>query len=182
MYNAHMQYLLFAALGVISGTVCGFGDLVLPGNEWVMKFYPGVVLGLFLTLAGYCVAQLNAAGRWRGILLSVLAAVAGWRLAVDVGYELGGSQLGFVSAGALGAVIIALGLVSAWRLGQAAVVPMLLIVTAAGALGGAVFQVLEAVLGIDDNNRIWAVLLFGEWQAVLMAGIAVALRYSKRLS
>jgi hypothetical protein len=178
MYNAKMQYLLFATLGLISGTVCVLAGLVLPEYPWLMDHYPGIILGIFLWLAGHYVARLPAAGKWPGMLVPIVAGVLGWRLSIEVGYELGGA-VRYVSAGALGAFTIALGLLAAWRI-RAGLVPFVVIVTAAGALGGAVFQGLESMLAISDHDRLWAWLLFGEWQTLLLAGVAVALHRSRR--
>ena len=51
----------------------------------------------------------------------------------------------------------------------------LVIVTASGAVGGLVFQIADQLFKM--NEYIWALVLFGEWQCILLIGIALAQFY-----
>ena len=169
---------LFFTLGLVSGLACWALHFVLPDRQWVVDYYPAIILGFFLHAAGAHVARMNYRRRIPALLVLVAASVLGWRLAIQVGYDLGG-PVPFVNAGALGALVLALGGLLAWRIRTQAV-RFTLIVTAAGALGGLVFHFLDAwFIGHLQDDDVWVLILFTVWQSIFMAGVAFALNYSR---
>jgi hypothetical protein len=168
---------LFFIMGLISGAACWALHFVLPDQRWIIDYYPGVVLGFFLYIAGD-LAGIKCA---RGIpaLLTLLAAgILGWRLAIEVGYDSGGPAP-FVNAGALGGLVPALGALLAWRV-RVRSLRFAAIATAAGALGGLVFHFLDAwFIGHMQDDDLWVLILFAEWQSIFMAGVALALHFSR---
>lgn len=169
---------LFFILGLISGTACWALHFVLPDKQWVVNYYPAVVLGVFLYLAGAYIARVNPGNRIAVLLVLIIASILGWRLAVEVGRDLGG-PLPFLNAGTLGGFIMALGLLLGWRI-RSGGLKFVMIVTAAGALGGLVFHFLDRwFIGHMETGEMWILILFAEWQSIFMAGAAVALNYSR---
>jgi hypothetical protein len=71
----------------------------------------------------------------------------------------------------MGALAVALGWVIAWKI-RSGILKLVVIVTLAGALGGGIFELVDAVF--DDSEEIWVLILFCEWQTILFAGIAFA--------
>lgn len=170
---------LFFMLGLVSGVACWALHFVLPQKQWIVDYYPAVVLGFFLYAAGAHVARMNYRRRIPALLILIVASVLGWRLAIEVGYDLGG-PVPFVNAGVLGALVPALGALLAWRVRSRAAA-FALIVTAAGALGGLAFHFLDAwFIGHLQDDDLWMLILFTEWQSIFMAGVAIALNYSRR--
>jgi hypothetical protein len=170
---------LFFILGLISGTVCWALQFVLPETQWIVDYYPGAVLGIFLYVGGAYVAGMNARSRILALIISIAASILGWRLAVQVGYDLGG-PVAFVNAGTLGALVLALGLLFGWHI-RAGAWKFVLLVTVGGALGGLVFHFLDQwFIGAMENDDIWILILFAEWQSIFMAGLALALHYGVR--
>jgi hypothetical protein len=152
---------------------------VLPDTQWIVDYYPGAVLGIFLYVAGAYVAGMKAAPRILALIIPIGASILGWRLAVQVGYDLGG-PVAFVNAGTLGALVLALGLLLGWHI-RAGTWKFVLIVTAGGALGGLAFHFLDLwFIGSMENDDIWILILFAEWQSIFMAGLALALHYGVR--
>jgi hypothetical protein len=170
---------LFFILGLISGTTCWALQFVLPEKQWILNYYPAVVLGFFLHAAGAHAAGMNYSRRIFVLPVLVGASILGWRLAIEVGYDLGGPAP-YLNAGALGALVSALGALLAWRIRGRRILPFVAIVTAAGVVGGLVFHVLDAwFIGHMQDDGLWVLILFAEWQSIFMAGIAVALNYSR---
>ena len=72
---------------------------------------------------------------------------------------------------------MALGLLLGWRIRSGAL-KFVVIVTAAGTLGGLVFHFLDTwFIGNMEADELWILILFAEWQSIFMAGIAIALNY-----
>lgn len=157
--------------GLLSAVLCWAGGSLLGDESLLNKPFPGIVLGLALFgLGEYLRVTPTPGGVWTGLILIVFS-VIGWRLSINVGYEYG-QPIPYVAAGAVGGFTVALGTLLAWRISQSRVRHVLLI-TAAGAFGGLVFQVLEANFKMADD--IWVLVLFLEWQSILMLGIGLAL-------
>ncbi|MCW8944586.1 MAG: hypothetical protein OQL27_07405 [Sedimenticola sp.] len=173
------QFQAFAILGLVSGLICSFAGPELPNIKWLVDAFPGVVLGFFLFFAGRYVAHRDGQ-RWLSALLVTLsAAIIGWRLAVKVGVDSGLDELYlFAVCGAVGAGCVAIGLLYAWRI-RTGVVPFVLITLLVGAFGGFIFHLIELVSGISsiNNDFVWTTLLFTVWQTILFAGLVFALRY-----
>ncbi|HEX5056142.1 MAG TPA: hypothetical protein VFX02_06555 [Gammaproteobacteria bacterium] len=175
---------LFLVLGMVSGTACWALHFVLQyfglsGKQWIIDYYPAVVLGFFVHAAGAHAIGMKYAQRIPDLVILVIASVLGWRLAIEVGYDLGG-PMPFVNAGALGALVLALGSMLAWRI-RARAFRFLVIITAAGTLGGLVFHYLDAwfISNMHDDD-LWMLILFAEWQSIFMAGVAVALHAARK--
>lgn len=168
---------LFFVLGLISGAACWALHFVLPDRQWIVDYYPALVLGFFLYVAGD-VAGIQPARRLPVLFILLAASIVGWRLAVEVGHDLGG-PVPFVNAGVLGALAPALGALLAWRV-RARALPFVAIITAAGALGGLVFHLLDVwLIGHMEADDLWVLILFAEWQGIFMAGVAIAVNYSR---
>lgn len=169
--------LRFLAVGVVSALLCWAGGFVLPQSV-ALDAWPGVVLGLALFVAGVIDHRPARSFRPLSAILLIIFTVLGWRLAIEVGYA-HGKPVPFVVAGALGAFCVAIGLMLAWQL-RSRRTQFVFLVTAFGALGGFIFRFINAALG-SDSDKAWALLLFLEWQTVLMLGIWLALyRYPGR--
>ncbi|HEY3486526.1 MAG TPA: hypothetical protein VGL10_00535, partial [Gammaproteobacteria bacterium] len=110
-------------------------------------------------------------------ILAVFSMI-GWRLSMQVGYELGG-PVPFVNAGALGGLVLTLGLLFAWRI-RAGAWKFAGIATATGTVGGLVFHFIDQYfIGALQNDDIWILFLFAEWQTIFMMGVAIALNYGR---
>jgi hypothetical protein len=170
---------LFFMLGVVSGTACWALHFVLPDRQWINDYYPAVVFGFFVHAAGAHAIGMNYRQRIPDLAILIIASVLGWRLAIEVGYDLGG-PMPFVNSGALGALVLALGGALAWRI-RARALRFLVVVTAAGTLGGLVFHYLDAwFIGNLHDDDIWMLILFTVWQSIFMAGTALALHGSRK--
>ena len=102
----------------------------------------------------------------------ILFCAAGWRIAVDVGYPVGGDHP-FLVAGLFGGFFVSAGLVLGWKLHGNRLL-FSVIVTVAGAFGGWIFGFIHSALG-SDAHVLWVPFLFLEWHLVLMSGIFLAL-------
>ena len=157
-----------ALVGLVSGSLCAVSGNITEHIPYADSLVPGLIFGLAVFLG---LKQISHQYRYPPAI-SVLALVAvsalGWSLALHLGYEYGG----FVGAGALGALplAIAIPLLLKRATNQAMFV---LIVTLAGALGGFIFIGLDQVL--DEANWLWTVSLFVEWQIVVLLGVGFAL-------
>jgi hypothetical protein len=160
--------------GVLSGVICWAGGYVLPENSWIVNIYPGLALGLALYLFGNKGSFNFRQQAILSVLILMAASVIGWRLAVDVGYQYG-SPMRFTAAGALGALSVAAGLVWVWGIRATSAAGLfILIVTAAGALGGWVFRALHGESPVRLGDDFWTFLLFVEWQVILFIGAWLA--------
>jgi hypothetical protein len=168
--------LFFVVCGLLSGVLCWLGGRILPEDSLLLKIYPGLVLGAVVFFAGARCGLVGSDWRSARLLVAVASTVAGWRLAVEVGYPYG-EPVPYVAAGALGALITALGLLWSWsiRLRPAGFV---LLITASGALGGMVFKIILDLFP-NMNEDAWVLALFLEWQAIFMLGTWVAAKRSK---
>jgi hypothetical protein len=104
---------LFFSLGLISGVACWALNFVLPERQWIFDYYPALVLGFFVHAGGAHATEMTYSRRVPALVALLIAAMLGWRLAIEVGHDLGG-PVPFVNAGALGALVIALGLLLVW--------------------------------------------------------------------
>jgi hypothetical protein len=162
---------LFLFCGLLSGVVCWLGGRILPEDSWLLKIYPGLVLGTVLWLTGVRFGRIPE--RWRAARFVVVVAgtVAGWRLSVDVGYQYG-EPIPFIAAGALGALTAALGLLWPWSI-RFRTAGFVLLVTASGAFGGMVFQTIVDLFP-NMQEDVWVLALFVEWQVIFMLGTWLA--------
>ena len=167
----------FVLCGLLSGVLCWLGGRILPEDSWLIKVYPGLVLGTALCFAGVRSGLIS--GRWRAarFLVVVAATVAGWRLSVDVGYQYG-EPVPFIAAGALGALTAALGLLWSWSI-RFRIAGFVFLVTASGAIGGMVFQSIVDLF-LNKSEDLWVLVLFTEWQAIFMLGTWLAAERSKQ--
>jgi hypothetical protein len=158
---------VFVLCGLLSGVLCWLGGRILPEDSWLLKIYPGLVLGTALCFAGLRSGLIPE--RWRAarFLVAVAATVAGWRLSVDVGYQYG-EPVPFIAAGALGALTTALGLLWSWSI-RFRIACFVMLVTASGAIGGMVFM---TIVDLFPNmpEDVWVLVLFTAWQAIFMLG------------
>ncbi|MBE9515382.1 MAG: hypothetical protein IME93_00240 [Proteobacteria bacterium] len=143
-----------------------------------MDVYPGVVLGLALFNLGRLTNLLSARPMGLSALALIILTSVGWRLAVDVAYDIG-EPIPFVVAGATGAMFVSLGLLVSWKV---TVNPVFFIVsiTVSGAVGGFIFRFINAALGIG-TNILWPLLLFMEWQLILVTGLYLVMRGARRI-
>lgn len=170
MSTARTRILLFAASGLLAGIVNAMGHYLLPDIEVIQQHYPPVVLGITLYLCGIYVSGFLARKPLLSLLALIIFCIFSWRIAIDVGYILGGPAP-FVTAGGLGAFVVAWGWLLSWG------VPtrdwrFILTVTLAGILGGLVFQGVDGMWSLQEPY--WELILFTEWQALVLAGIAYA--------
>ena len=165
--------LFFALAGILSGITCWVGAIFLEEYMLVLQVYPGIVLGIFLYLCGMFIVHLPARHKIMTPTILMIAGAAGWRLAVDIGFDLGG-PVPYVTAGIFGAFVVALGWLSAWKVRYNNVM-FIVVVTLSGAIGGLIFQIADQYFVMQEE--LWALVLFTEWQAILLTGIATALRF-----
>jgi len=168
--TARTRILLFAAAGVVSGVISGLGQYVLPDIPWLQQHYPAVILGVTLYLCGACQSGIQSGKTLLSLLSLIIFSILGWRISIDVGYSLGGPAP-YVTAGAMGAFVVAWGWLLAWGI-PTRDWKFILIVTLAGILGGLVFQIADKLW--EMKEPFWALFLFSEWQCLLFTGIAIA--------
>ena len=162
--------LAFAFIGLTAGLTNWSGLFFLPDIPVIQQYYPAVVLGIYLYIAGRYVAHLKAINHFLSLIILIVASSIGWRTSIEIGHAMGG-PVPFVNAGAMGALAVALGWVIAWKI-RSGILKLVVIVTLAGALGGGIFELVDTVF--DDSEEIWVLILFCEWQTILFAGIAFA--------
>lgn len=162
--------LKFLGAGVLSGLLCWLGGLLAPENSLLIKIYPGVIFGAVLYAVGRHAAL--APPRRHGVTLAilVLVSVASWRLAVDVGY-MHGRPWPMLAAGALGALVLCLGLMWAWGWRRHVALGMLTMVVTGALVAQTVQWIWDAFPGMDEALEVS--LLFVGWQALVMLAIAL---------
>lgn len=165
------RILLFAGAGLVSGIISGLGQYVLPDIDLIQQHYPAVVLGITLYLCGTCLGGLHSKKPLVSLLVLVIFSLLGWRISIDVGYALGGPAP-YVTAGAMGAFIVAWGWLLAWGMPASRDWKFILMITLAGILGGLFFDIAERIWTMKEP--VWELVLFCEWQTLLLAAIAVA--------
>lgn len=170
LYTVKTRILLFAVAGVVSGVISGLGQYVLPDIPWVQQHYPAVILGVMLYLCGIYLAGLQNRNPLLSLATLIIFSILGWSISIDVGYSLGGPAP-YVTAGAMGAFVVAWGWLLAWGI-PARDWKFILTVTLAGILGGLVFQIADKLWELKEP--FWELFLFSEWQCLLLAGIAIA--------
>jgi hypothetical protein len=164
------KILLFAVAGALSGVVSALCQYILPDIPWIQQHYPPVILGITLYLCGVFLAGIQNRKPLLSLTALIIFSILGWRISIDVGYALGGPAP-YVTAGALGAFVVAWGWLLAWGM-PVRDWKFILIVVLAGTLGGLIFHIADLVWKLPDPY--WALLLFTEWQCLLLTGIAVA--------
>lgn len=168
------QLLVFFAAGLISGVVCWLGLFFLAEGSLFMQIYPGLILGLVLFAAGQFY-HLNRRFWPLSLVVITGASIIGWRAALDIGY-VHGDPVPMLAAGALGAAIVALGLIEGWAI-RRRIVFFLILVTLIGAAGGEIARwIWDLFPQLGDD--IWTLILFVEWQALVMLAVATAIRRS----
>jgi hypothetical protein len=173
MFTVKTRILLFAVAGLLSGMVSGMGQFFLLDNQLIQQYYPALVLGIVLYLCGIYVARIEIRNALFSLFILIISCIIGWRISIDVGYGLGG-PVPYVTAGALGAFVVAWGWLLSWRI-RSNILMFVLIVTVSGTLGGIVFQIADQLLEMKED--VWVLFLFGEWQCILLTGIALAHYY-----
>lgn len=170
MLNTCNRFIAGTVTGLISGFISGLGQYFLPENQIIVQTYPAIILGIFLFLYGYYVLRISITNSLLSCINLVFFCIIGWRASVDIGYELGG-PVPFLTAGLIGAFFVAAGWLLSWNI-RSAILKFILVVTAFGAIGGLVFQIIDYFIKLNDE--LWAFTLFIEWQIILMAGIEFA--------
>ena len=164
---------VFAAVGTVSGLICWSGLFFIPeGSVW-LRIYPGTIFGLALFGLGQIYHLDRCRSRVYSLIILVVTSILSWQAALHIGFMYG-KPVPMLVAGALGAVIVAIGLVGAWAV-QKRVGTFLLFITIAGAVGGQIAQL------IWDNfpkmgDDWWTLILFVEWQTLVMFAIAYLIR------
>ena len=162
--------LKFLAAGVVSGLLCWLGGLLAPENSLLIKIYPGVIFGTMLYAVGRHAAL--APPRRHGItfMILVVASIASWRAAVDIGY-MHGRPWPMLAAGALGALVLCAGVMWAWGWRRHVALVMLSVVATGALVAQAVQWIWDAFPGMDETLEVS--LLFVGWQALVMLAIAL---------
>ena len=162
--------LKFVAAGIVSGLLCWLGGLLAPENSLLIKIFPGVIFGTMLYVVGRHAAL--APRRRHGMTWAIIVAVTvvAWRAAVDIGY-MHGRPWPMLAAGALGALVLALGLMWAWGWRRGVALAMCAIVTTGALVAQAVQWIWDAWPGMDEVVEVS--LLFVGWQALVMLAIAL---------
>ncbi len=163
--------LKFVAAGVISGLLCWLGGLLAPENSLLIKVYPGLIFGTVLYAVGRHAAL--APRRRHGLTFAIIVAatIVAWRAAVDIGY-MHGRPWPMLAAGALGALVLALGLTWAWGWRRGVALAFCAIVVTGALVAQAVQWVWDAYPAMDEVVEIS--LLFVGWQALVMLAIALS--------
>ncbi len=173
MYVTAPSYLplKFFAAGVVSGLLCWLGGLLAPQNSILIKIFPGLIFGAALYAVGHHAAL--APPRRHGLTFAILVVVsiAAWRIAVDVGY-MHGQPWPMLAAGALGALVLALGLVWAWGWRRGMVLSICAIVGTGALVAQAVQWGWDAYPAMDEAVEVS--VLFVGWQALVMLAIALS--------
>lgn len=162
----------FILAGTVSALFCWLGALLVPEPGILLDIYPGLVLGVTLFVLGIGSKKYAPDKKILSFFWLVLFCVAGWRIAVDVGYPAGG-DFPFLVAGLFGGLFVSVGLILGWKL-QGNLPLFAAIVTVAGGFGGWIFGFIDQALG-SDAHPLWVPMLFLEWHLVLMSGISIAL-------
>jgi hypothetical protein len=137
---------LFFILGLASGTACWALQFVLPDKQWLTDYYPALVLGFFVHAAGAHAAGMTYSRRIPALVALLVASLLAWRLAIGVGHDLGGPAP-FVNAGALGALVMGLGLLLVWYIRSLAWKITAIIIMFVGLAGLAIFPEIRYFIG-----------------------------------
>ena len=159
---------IYLCTGLISGVLCWSGIFFLPDTSLALKVYPGIIFGLALFLCGVWVGAIPKSHRGWAALLLVVVTIVGWRLSVALVDQFG-DIFRYLIAGAIGVLVVALGLLAAWEAPQNRGT-FVFWVTLSGAFGGLIFQSIPAGT-FDINDNLKTLFLFVEWQTVVMLGI-----------
>jgi len=173
------QLPMYIGAGVMSGVICWAGGFALPEDSLILKIYPGLILGAALFIVVTKEKLRPGVKTFLPLIILMAACVIGWRLAVDVGYR-HGSPYRFATAGAVGALSVACGMAWVWQIRNSnALVRFVALITATGALGGWLFRVLHDETPTRLGDDLWTLLLFLEWQTILLLGIWLTRRVVK---
>lgn len=162
--------LKFLAAGVLSGLLCWLGGLIAPENSLLIKIYPGVIFGTVLYAVGRHAAL--APPRRHGVTYAivVVASIASWRAAVDIGY-MHGRPWPMLAAGTLGALVLCIGLMWAWGWRRQLAAVMCSVVITGALVAQGVQWIWDAYPDMDEALQVS--LLFVGWQALVMLAIAL---------
>ncbi len=162
--------LQFLAAGVASGLLCWLGGLIAPEHTLAIRVFPGLVFGLVLYAIGRHAGHAPRRHQAATSAIVVATSILSWRLAIDVGYMHGGSWP-MLSAGALGGLVLALGLAWAWHWRR----HVALTVAAIALTGALAAQCVQWLWNVspDMDERLQVRLLFVGWQALVMIVIAL---------
>ncbi len=166
----------FLVAGVVSGVVCWAGGFLLPEGSLALNVYPGLIVGLTLFALGRIHGLGEGVPRFLTLVILGIAGVAGWRAGVDIGYPHGG-PLPMLTAGALGALVLALGVSLGWAV-RRKTLPYLAVVTLTGAVAGQIFELVSDASPYM-NEQVWMLALFVEWQTLVLLSIGLATVWSR---
>jgi hypothetical protein len=162
---------------LLSAVVCAllsWAGTHIPDNiPWLPANFPGLALGWVLFVLARELDLPSRLPRPASLLALMALSVAGWRAAIDLGYSYG-APLPFTLAGTSGGLTMGLGLLLIWRIPRHAA-GFALLLTLAGALGGAAFGAIEWIWPRMPET-LWILTLFGVWQCLFMSGLWLALR------
>lgn len=163
--------LKFLLAGMVSGLLCWLGGLLAPEHSLLIKIFPGVIFGVVLYLVGR--HEGLAPQRPHGLTCAIIVAtsVLSWRAAVDIGY-MHGRPLPMLAAGALGALVLALGLMWAWHWRRGMAVALCAIVATGALVAQAVQWLWDTYPTMDEVVEVS--VLFVGWQALVMLAIALS--------
>ena len=136
----------------------------------MIKFLPGLILG----------AALYAAGRHAGLApprphgvtfaMLLLTGIVAWRAAVDIGY-MHGQPWPMLAAGAVGSLVLSLGLIWVWGWRRGTVLSMCAIVGTGALVAQAVRWWWDAYPA--SNEALEICVLFVAWQTLVMLAIGL---------
>ncbi len=164
--NRHILMVIISALvtGILSGIICALGEFILPDFQLLIDIYPGVIFGSTMFLVGKFILHKSSRNNLVTLFLFIVFTVAGWRLSINFGYNLGG-PVPYATAGAVGAFFIFFSWLLAW--GVRNYWPRyLLAVVLAGTIGGLLFQYIDYLFDLDE--QIWGLVLFTTWQTIVL--------------
>ena len=167
--SSHLP-LKFLAAGTVSGLLCWLGGLLAPENSLLIKVFPGLIFGTVLYVAGRYAALAPPRERGSTYVIIVCATVLAWRAAVDIGY-MHGRPWPMLAAGALGALVLSLGLMWAWRWRRGMALATCAIVMTGALVAQAVQWLWDAYPTMDEVVEVS--VLFVGWQALVMLAIAL---------
>lgn len=161
----------FLVAGLVSGLLCWLGGLLAPENSLLIKIYPGLIFGTVLYAVGR--HALLAPQRRQGVtyLIIVATTTLAWRAAVDIGF-MHGRPWPMLAAGALGGLVLSLGLMWAWRWRRGAALTLCAVVVTGALVGQAVHWIWNAYPTTDEV--VGVSLLFVGWQTLVMLAIALS--------
>lgn len=167
MDRVKTSVLLFAIVGLFSGIAGGISMWLLPDTLFMSEYYPAIILGVFLYIAGAYIADTSSSRNLLGLFILTASCICGWYLAIVSNYVIGGSTI---------ALIISFGLLLVWKI-RSNILMFIIVVTVSGALGHLAIAVTQELINQSDK---WFVMVFwGEFESILLAGTALAYHASR---